>query len=146
MLKNVIIFFLWVLNCIHKYSIVLTVWKLQTSQSLMSHPGGVSGIEPTCQCRRPKKHRFNPWIFPMRKIPWRRAWQPTAVFLLAESHGQRSLESCSHRVAKSQTWLSNFTHKEFSKKCTDGNLPFMVANMVNFWKMWNNAFLQYANS
>ena len=24
-------------------------------------------------------------------IPWRRAWQPTLVFLLGESHGQRSL-------------------------------------------------------
>ena len=25
------------------------------------------------------------------KIPWRRVWQPTPVFLLRESHGQRSL-------------------------------------------------------
>ena len=25
------------------------------------------------------------------KIPWRRAWQPTPVFLFGESHGQRSL-------------------------------------------------------
>ena len=30
-----------------------------------------------------------PWR--VRKIPWRRAWQPTPVFLLGESHGQRSL-------------------------------------------------------
>ena len=30
----------------------------------------------------------NPWV---RKIPWTRAWQPTAVFLPGESHGQRSL-------------------------------------------------------
>ena len=29
-----------------------------------------------------------PWV---RKIPWRRAWQPTPVFLPGESHGQRSL-------------------------------------------------------
>ena len=29
-----------------------------------------------------------PWV---GKIPWRRAWQPTAVFLPGESHGQRSL-------------------------------------------------------
>ena len=27
----------------------------------------------------------------VRKIPWRRAWQPTPVFLLAKSHGQRSM-------------------------------------------------------
>jgi len=31
---------------------------------------------------------FNPSV---RKIPWRRKWQPTAVFLLEEFHGQRSL-------------------------------------------------------
>ena len=31
---------------------------------------------------------FNSWV---RKIPWRRAWQPTPVFLRGESHGQRSL-------------------------------------------------------
>ena len=31
---------------------------------------------------------FNPWV---RKIPWSRKWQPTPVFLLGESHGQRSL-------------------------------------------------------
>ena len=31
---------------------------------------------------------FDPWD---RKIPWRRAWQPTPVFLPGKSHGQRSL-------------------------------------------------------
>ena len=35
-----------------------------------------------------EKSRFNPWV---RKIPWRRAWQPSPVFLPGESHGQRSL-------------------------------------------------------
>ena len=32
--------------------------------------------------------RFNPWV---GKILWRRAWQPTPVFMLGESHGQRSV-------------------------------------------------------
>ena len=36
-------------------------------------------------CRRP---RFDPWV---GKIPWRRKWQPTPVFLPGESHGRRSL-------------------------------------------------------
>ena len=40
-------------------------------------------------CRRPG---FNPWV---RKMPWRRKWQPTPVFLSGESHGQRSLVSYS---------------------------------------------------
>jgi len=29
------------------------------------------------------------------KIPWRRKWQPTPVFLPEESHGQRNLRGCS---------------------------------------------------
>ena len=37
------------------------------------------GKEPACQCRR---LRFNPWV---GKMSWRRAWQPTPVFLLGES-------------------------------------------------------------
>ena len=51
-------------------------------------PGGVSDKEPAYQCRWHKKLGFNPWV---GKIPWRRAWQPTPVFLSGESHGQRSL-------------------------------------------------------
>ena len=35
---------------------------------------------------------FDPWV---RKIPWRRVWQPTPVFLPGESHGRRGLEGYS---------------------------------------------------
>ena len=37
------------------------------------------------QCRIP---RFDPWV---QKIPWRREWQPTPVFLPGKPHRQRSL-------------------------------------------------------
>ena len=47
-----------------------------------------SGKEPTRQYRRHERSGFKPWV---RKIPWRRAWQPTLVFLPGESHGQRNL-------------------------------------------------------
>ena len=57
-------------------------------------PGGADGKEPTYQCRR---HGFNLWV---GKIPWRRKWQSTPVFLPGESHGQRSLAAVVHRVAK----------------------------------------------
>ena len=50
-------------------------------------PGGTNGKEPTCQCRRCKRQRFDPRV---RKIPWKRKWQPTLVFLPGESHGHRS--------------------------------------------------------
>ena len=44
-------------------------------------------------------------------IPRRRKWQPTRVFLPAESHGQRSLRAAVHEVEKSRTQLSDWpTH------------------------------------
>ena len=46
------------------------------------------GKESACQCRRPRIHGFNPWV---GKIPWKRKWQATPVFLPEKSHGQRSL-------------------------------------------------------
>ena len=49
------------------------------------------------QCRRHKRHGFNPWVW---KIAWRRKWQPTPVFPLGESPGQRSLEGYSSRGCK----------------------------------------------
>ena len=44
--------------------------------------------EPACQCRRHKRCGFDPWV---RKIPWRKKWHPTPVFLPGKSHWQRSL-------------------------------------------------------
>ena len=58
---------------------------------------GANGKERACQCRRPKRCEFDSWV---GKIPWRRAWQPTAVFLPGESHGQRSLVGYSPRGHK----------------------------------------------
>ena len=50
---------------------------------------GTSGKEPACQCRRYTRCRFSSWV---RKMPCRRIWQPTPVFLPGEFDGQRSLE------------------------------------------------------
>ena len=49
-----------------------------------SLPDGVNDKESACQWRRCKKRRFDPWV---RKISWRRTWQPTPIFLPGESHG-----------------------------------------------------------
>ena len=54
----------------------------------LGFPGSASGKEAACQCSKCKRCRFNPLI---GKIPWRKAWQPTPVFLPGESHGRRSL-------------------------------------------------------
>ena len=54
----------------------------------MDFSGGLGGKESACQCRRLKRFRFNPCV---RKIPWRKKWQPTPVFLPKKFHGLRSL-------------------------------------------------------
>ena len=54
----------------------------------MGFPGGTSGKELICQCRRQKRHRFDPWL---GKITQKKKQQPNPVFLLGKSHGQRSL-------------------------------------------------------
>ena len=69
-------------------------------------PGGTSK-ESACQCRRRKRHRFDPWV---GKIPWRQKWQPTPIFLPGKSLGQWSLVGYSPRVAKSWTQLSTHAH------------------------------------
>ena len=51
-------------------------------------PGDTSGKEPARKHRRSKRCRLNPWV---EKIPWKRVWRTTPVFLPGESHGQRSL-------------------------------------------------------
>ena len=51
-------------------------------------PGGTSAKEHTCQCSRYKRCSFDSWV---RKIPWRRIWQPTPVLLPGESCAWRSL-------------------------------------------------------
>ena len=53
----------------------------------MGFPGGASGKESPCQCRRHKRHRFDPWV---QMMPWRRKWQLTPVFLPGKSQRQRS--------------------------------------------------------
>ena len=78
---------LW-LACLHLTHTHVHSPICETFSGWWGFPGGSCAKEPTCQCRRFKRRRFDPWF---RKIPWRRAWQPTLVFLPGESHGQRSL-------------------------------------------------------
>ena len=56
-----------------------------------------------------KRCRFSPWI---GKIPWRRKWLPTPVFLPGESPGQRSLAGDSPRGCKESGRLSDWTKEQ----------------------------------
>ena len=70
-------------------------------------PRWLKGKESACQYRRCGS---DPWV---RKIPWRRRWQPTPVFLPGESHGQRSLVDYSpwgHRESDMTDWVTKQQH------------------------------------
>ena len=74
--------------------------------------------ESTCQCRRSRRHGFDPWV---SKIHWRRKWQPTPVLLPGKSHGWRNLVGCSpwgHKESDNTEQL----HFHFSLSCIgEGN-------------------------
>ena len=64
-------------------------------------PGGTSGKELACQCRRWKRCGFDPWV---RKIPWRRARQPTPKYSCLENlRDIGAWWAIVHRVTQSQT-------------------------------------------
>ena len=65
-----------------------TIIQKDTCTPMFRLPQWLSGKETACQCRRCRRHGFNPWV---GKIHWKRAWQLTPVFLLGKSHGQKSL-------------------------------------------------------
>ena len=73
-------------------------FKIRGVIALQGLPWWLSGKESACHYRR---LGFNPWI---RKIPWRRRWQPTPVLLPEKCHGQRSLVGSSP-----QGWKETYT-------------------------------------
>ena len=90
----------------------LHVCGFEVSNGQSGFPGSSRGKESACQCRKRRRHGFDPWVV---KIPWRREWQPTPAFLPGESHGQQSLAGYSpggRKESDTTEWLS--THA-----CTD---------------------------
>ena len=78
----------------------------------MDFPGGGSGKEPACQCRRHKRCGFR---LEVGKIPWRKAWQPIPVLWPGESHGQRNLvgyssQGCRESNMTEVTWHTHMLH------------------------------------
>ena len=63
-------------------------WASQVALVVKNPPANAGDLRDT---------EFRPWV---RKIPWRRAWQPTPVFLPGQSHGQRSLAGYSPQDCK----------------------------------------------
>ena len=98
------------------------------------------------------KDSFNPWV---RKIPWRRAWQPNLVFLPGEFHRQRNLVGNSQQVTNSQTqlkWLCTHAHmltyslprwcsgKERTCQCTCRRQVWSQVGKIPWCRKWPKAW------
>ena len=84
---------------------------------LCQNPGAfqvAQTVKNLLQCGRPG---FDPWV---RKTPWRREWQPTPVFLPAESHGQRSPVGYSLWGHKESDMTEPLTHCPCHSTSRDG--------------------------
>ena len=74
---------------------------------LHGFPGGTSGKESACQCRRCKRGRFDPWV---RKTPWRRLHgNPHQYSCLENPMDRGAWQATVHRVTKSQTQLKRLS-------------------------------------
>ena len=109
-------------------------WLLRTSYTLKGLPWWLNGKEPAWQCRRCK---FKPWLL---KIPWRRKWQPTPVFLPRESRGQRRATVCV--AAKIQTGPGDWTTKEQSilRWKMDRREKIILGNSLCLWLLWKQNY------
>ena len=80
----------------------------------------LSSKESACQCGRCRRLRFGPWV---KKIPQRRKWQATMVFLPKNSH-REAWRAILHGVTKSWIQLtdstpeSHFTGESSETFCT----------------------------
>ena len=72
-------------------------------ESVRGLPWGLSSKESTCWCR---SHGFDSWV---RKMPWRRAWQPTPVDCLEHPMNRGAWWAIIHRVTKYRIQLSDYT-------------------------------------
>ena len=84
------------------------LWPRKTSlthfQWRMGPPWGIRGKESTYKCRR---WRFDSWI---GKIPWRRKWQPTPVFLPGKSHSLWDWElDRAQRLNNTREWTLSYS-------------------------------------
>jgi len=86
-------------------------WKCSTTEIRMcvflgpGFPGGASGKEPACQCRRHKRCGFYPWV---GEIPWKRIL-PLQYSCLENPIDRGAWQATIHSVTNSWTWLKRLS-------------------------------------
>ena len=116
--------------CFQLHWVWYTEWELLDHMVILNHMGFLGGsvVKNASQCRSYRRGRFDPWG---GKIPWKRKWHLTPVFLpgkfrwTEEPGGLQSMGS-----QKSQTQLSDWAH-------THGNaIDFFFPNVYLFDCIW----------
>ena len=88
-----------------KWSPLFHINRLLASH-VKGFPGGSSGKGPSYQCRRQRRHRFNPWV---GKIPWRRAWQPLLFLVWRIPMNRGAWLATVHGVTKGRAQLKRLS-------------------------------------
>ena len=87
-------------------------------------PAGTGGKETACECRGHRRCRFSPWV---GKIPWKRKWQPTPIFLPEKIPWQRSLVGYSSWDYKESTDCAH-THTSTKWQYSDAFVLILFQN------------------
>ena len=88
-------------------------------------PGG-SVVKNLPAMQRWRRCGFDPWV---RKIPWRRKWQPTPVFLPGKSQGQKSQVDYNPRGHKESNRTEDLSTAQYSSR---GSVHFsLVAHVTS---------------
>ena len=103
------------------------IWFVRSTGYYCGLPWWFNDKRICLQCRRHRRLGFSPWV---GEIPWRRAWQPTPVFLPGESHGQRILVGYSPWGRKDSN-MTEWLH--FPKSEAPQSVPtFHLSNFIIF--------------
>ena len=127
-----------------------TLWYEATYISVWGFPRWLSSKESACQKRRCRRHWFDLWV---GKIPWRRKWQPTPIFLPGKYHGQRSLAGYSPWGCKeldTTKWLGTWGCRPYYidglKRISSINLIICIIQRLPrtfFITLFNELFIRY---
>ena len=122
-----------------KYLFIWLHWILVTAFRILhcGMPGGASGKEPSCQCRRHKRHEFNPWV---RKIPGGGHGNSLQYSCLENPRDRRAWWAAIYGVAQGRTWLSDLA----AAAAANRSGIFIYSLLCVFWVQKKICFIDYA--
>ena len=106
-------------------------------------PGGASGKEPACQCRRHKRHGFNTWMGKISIIATHSSILPWRILWTKEPGRLQSIGS--QRVGHDWSGLAHkrFYRKKITKKLIQFSFQHISRSLykleiLKFWSCWND--------